>query len=568
MKKYIYIIAAFAAFLCTSAYADDAVIGALTGRVDMRLDIHKGWEPAVLGSAIPEGGGIRTGEDGAAELRFPNKSKIWLKPNSTIEIEQHQSLAAKIAVIAGYIKARIPHLRRKEVFELRTTAAVAAVRGTELLLNVGDEGVAEVSVLYGLVQLVYNVPPAVGPSEVDLTQGVFYRFGGSLRIPVFALLTPEQELEGLRDWTPGLSRLQTLAMIRLKEADRLLMREYARTAGQVETVVQELVNHVRDEDMAAGRTLTDVSGNLVRVDQRLLRPDARTIQLINMVKRPVYDYTYSGKQFAYNGGSIVNRLDSLQARVEFNKDLPANITEWSGFFQSDSVRADRATVVAANQTDPSNIYAIGFIAVNPQASNPSASNKLDDDNKLYFGTVDINGYNSLANGKGLTLLSSGGVFNPSGVQIAGLAWAQKDTSRSLITGSGDPALSYYSAMPYCVGGDCTQSQNQIWFAQENYVIGNGGNVRAKNDITNSRGDVMSIFKDNAGQAVFYVKNNQSGTGIGQVSAVDTNLAMGIRTNGSIAYLNPAHTNADVVMIPDIGVSMIANILPMLEKIAK
>lgn len=554
--------------LPSCAFADDAVIGAMAGRVDMRLELRKGWEPAIVGAAIPEGGGVRTGEDGAAELRFPNKSKIWLKPNSTIEIEQHQSLAAKIAVVAGYIKARVPHLKRKEVFELRTTAAVAAVRGTELLLNVGDEGAAEISVLYGLVQLAYNVPPAVGPSEVDITQGVFYRFGSATQAARSSLLTPDQELEGLRDWTPGLSRLQTLAMLKSKETDRQLMRVYARTAGQVEQVVDELVNHVRDEDMAAGRTLTDVSGNLVRVDQRLLRPDAHTIQLVNMVKRPVYDYTYPGRQFAYNGGTVVNRLDSLQARVEFNKDLPANITEWSGFFQSDSVRADRATVVSANQTDASNIYAIGFIAVNPQSSNPYASNKLDDGGQFYFGTVDLAGYNALANGKGLTLLTSGAVYNPAGVQIAGLAWAQKDSSRSMITGSGDPVLSYYSAMPYCIGGDCSLTQNQIWFAQENYIIGNGGNVRLKSDITDSTGDVMSIFKDNAGQAVFYVKNNQSGTGLGQISSVDTNLAMGLRANGSTAYLNPAHTNADIVLIPDIGVSLIATNLSMLDKIVK
>ncbi|HOX24074.1 MAG TPA: FecR family protein, partial [Elusimicrobiales bacterium] len=271
--------------------AETATISALSGKVELKPAKAEEWSPAAEGSLIEEGGTVRTGADGRVLLVFSNKSKVWLKEASAIEISSLQERNTAISLKLGNIKVRVPHLRFSENLHVRTQAAVAAVRGTELTLGYDELGETVMEVLYGLVKLSReNPPPGVDAVEY-VPQGRLFAMDQQGQSST-ELLTREREVKALEDWQPGFTREQRVQHLIAKAQDRSSLRNYAREAGRSEQMVQDLVTNVREADIEAGRTLTDVHGNLVRVDQRMLRPDSYSLQIINLVKRPVYSHNF------------------------------------------------------------------------------------------------------------------------------------------------------------------------------------------------------------------------------------------------------------------------------------
>ncbi|MDA8243537.1 MAG: FecR family protein, partial [Elusimicrobia bacterium] len=332
--------------------AGEAKILSLSGAVEARLSREGQWGPAAADMEIPEGGGIRTQAGGEAVVYMPNKTKVWLKESTGLEIEQRQTLASRLALIFGKIKVRVPHLMRKEKFEVRTPAAVCAVRGTEFTMGTTEDGKMDLQVLFGEVKLKFTVPPAKGPTEFSIPQGQGLASAeeGKANKPV--LLTAKQERAALEDWSPGLKPAEREAGLVQKENDRAQVQSFAKATANAENAVKSFTNVVKESDLEAGRTLTDVHGNLVRVDQRMVRPDASTIQFMNLVKRPTYNAAATTAHgFAYNGGAVSNRLDMAQMTMGFNKDLPQRIEEWPSFFNGNSVNPTFATFVLANRTN-------------------------------------------------------------------------------------------------------------------------------------------------------------------------------------------------------------------------
>ncbi|MHB0996187.1 MAG: FecR family protein [Elusimicrobiales bacterium] len=143
----------------------------MSGPVEVRPTREGAWTAAAADAEIAEGGAVRTGPKGAAVIQMPNKTRVWLKENSNIELEQRQTLASRLALVFGRIKVRVPHLMRKEKFEVRTPAAVCAVRGTEFTMGTTEDGKMDLQVLFGEVKLKFMIPPDKGPSEFSIPQG-------------------------------------------------------------------------------------------------------------------------------------------------------------------------------------------------------------------------------------------------------------------------------------------------------------------------------------------------------------------------------------------------------------
>ena len=523
-------------------FADQAVLQSFGGNVEIKLSKDKDWTPAKAHARLSEGGGVRTGLGGSAMLEFANSSKLWMKESSYFEIEEHQELSTKIELFMGKLKIRVPHLTHKEIFEVRTSAAICAVKGTELVLDATEDGQLDLAVMYGEVKLQYLLPLKAGTGTQYIAQGLSYNIQDPAKPGTAALLTRERERDLLQDWTPNLSPAQRVAMLDSKMNDRQAIHSYAAQATQTEQFVQSLVAQVREQDYAAGRTLTDVHGNLVRVDQRMYRPDAQSLQVINVVKRPVYDDA-SGK-FAYNGGEVVNRLDSLQLYLTFNQLLPHNLQDWSAFFADNSVHANTAMLVAANQTDTANRFVLA-----QEKTYDAASGGLKDIGEIYFGTIGAADYNSLAKGN----LTSNGDGSTS---IGNLVWASKSNTADSLKDQGASALYSYDATQYCIGGNCALAANTIWLGSESYVINNSGAVQDTSSITSSS-NISNLFHNLAMETVYYVKqNNASGSGWNAVSSSDVN------TWGASTLNN--NRNIDLVVLPDIGLAAIQSLLPVIN----
>jgi hypothetical protein len=558
----------------------------MSGTVEARQTREGQWVPAAENMEIAEGGAVRTGADGGAVLLMPNKTKVWMKEGSSLELEQRQTLASRLALVFGRIKVRVPHLMRKEKFEVRTPAAVCAVRGTEFTMGTNEEGKMELQVLFGEVKLKFVVPPEKGASEFSIPQGqgLSLEEKGKPTKPV--LLTAAKEREAMENWNPGLKQEERGKELRQKENDRAQVKEFARISNNTDNEVKSFVNVVKESDLEAGRTLTDVHGNLVRVDQRMMRPAADEIQFFNLVKRPTYaNYTAATEGFAYNGGAVPNRLDYMQMTMNFNKDLPQRIEEWPGFFNGNEVNAEWASFIMANRSDPNEIFFIGQgyrydasrdeLVNNTLVVDPTQTNvALVDRNVIVTGILKGTGNDAIAGLGKITNLDfkDAGAGNGTlkygdntAVNVAGsdVVWAVlNDTSHSYsepVNRPDNAPLVQYQADMYNVGNTATH----IWFAKENYVISNGGGIRTPGDFTNSSSDPFSLLKDNALETVMYIKNSN---GAAPSSITSSALAKpDISSVDRFAY-NGTGTNIDIVFIPDLMVAAVQRMLPAITNL--
>ncbi|MBI4051751.1 MAG: FecR domain-containing protein, partial [Elusimicrobia bacterium] len=242
----------------------------LTGKVEYRTGKEGAWQTAAKGTEVPPGGAIRTDTDGRATLLFPNRSRLWLRESSGLEVAEENALSHKLSLLWGKIKAKVPHLSRRERFEIRTMTAVCSVRGTEFTLEANEKGEGlAIRTTFGEVKLnLFKPGEEIVAERMEIPQGM--GFGGGQ----VGLLTRTDELEVMSDWSPEVAGEQRFQDLKDKEVARQEVHQFAQRTNEAEEQVRDILVRLKEEDFATGRTLKDVHGNLVRVDQRLLRPTA------------------------------------------------------------------------------------------------------------------------------------------------------------------------------------------------------------------------------------------------------------------------------------------------------
>jgi hypothetical protein len=562
-------------FITINALAKNPIIASLSGKVLVKSENSAVYLPAKAGTQLGENETLETGTDGKALLTFPNKIQVWIAPSGSLEITKSKWSSNRVKVLSGKIKFSVPQLKRKETFEIESGKVIYSTGKGDFIVETGS-GLTDLRVIFGQVKI------KTKKSSRLITQGLSCGADKKGRPGKILLLTKTQELDGLADWSPQLKPAHSLDSLKNRLKSRLNVKTFAFNTHKTETKILAFTNRIKQSDMESGRTLKDIHGNLVRVEQRLLRPSADTIQMINLIKRP--RYTNTAGNFTYNGGVVINRLDAMQVRLEFNKNLPHNLSQWSGFFDKQDVIVKRASLVMSDHTNPGSIYAIGFLVNNKRYDpstdtiNTSLENKLEKSDKFYFGTINKTSYNKLADFQIDTqngLMADGSVEDLSSAVLSGLAWAQKpaggtawdvpnppnpDIGQSLET-SGDDDLYKYKVNPYCVAGNCTPAQNRIWLAQEYYVTNNNGKILNAKDITDSKTSVPLLAENIAGQMIFYVKNDTGAFEWFQISDTDTNL------NVASNFTNPGAKNIYLLLIPDLAYQSIEKIFSVIDNIS-
>jgi hypothetical protein len=175
----IFCAAVFFLFTCVSANAAQAVgkFSAVEGRVEVMRD---GKLPAVIagiGTTVSANDLIRTKSSSKAEIRFNDGNILKIAQRSRIDISEYATGSkAVISMPEGKIEAVVPKRIVKRIavspegsiFEIRTPAAVAGVRGTDFFMS-HYEGASEVVVKEGKVE-VYN--PKFPETVLTLTAGI------------------------------------------------------------------------------------------------------------------------------------------------------------------------------------------------------------------------------------------------------------------------------------------------------------------------------------------------------------------------------------------------------------
>lgn len=282
-----------------------------SGEVKVKEKGEIAWQPARLNMEIKTGDEIKTGPNSKAEIKIGN-DLIKIDDNTHFVVAE---LAKKnlFEVALGKTWFRVKKIKGKEI-EVRTHTAVIGVRGTIFSVEVSD-GTTLVDVLKGIVEVLIK--------EKSFIVRGGERFKADTNKPPEEMfeqrkLTPEEEKEFGR----GLSNLQ-------REGD---LRQEIREVKAEFAEERLLALEVKARDFSAGRSMRDVHGNLVRVEQHLYRPTNSSLRFLNINKRDT------------TKGDVTN-FNYLKSEIQFNKELPEDIGKWPEWIANEIEKDENSSAI-------------------------------------------------------------------------------------------------------------------------------------------------------------------------------------------------------------------------------
>jgi hypothetical protein len=464
-----------ACFIAAAPLYADVRLSYLSGAVS--LYHNNAWAPAQKGISLAEKDIVKTEANSRAVLQMDNGTRIWVGQNARMAITSAGN-DNFFSLLAGKIRAKVKLLIGQK-FQVRSPVAVASVRGTEFVMSSENELV----VLEGTVDFwdrEFKVRVEVGSGQI----GVFTQ-AGTPEPP--RNLTPGElqningEWQGFgsgqggQDQNDGSGSQQQGqgAKDDLKSQNDELRREMHDIVGQVQTdlqVTRELTNEIKESDMSAGRTLRDVHGNLVRVEQHLLRPDSQTLEFLNLTKRS--DYRYKG--FWTYSGPAGSRLDVMDVKMKMNMSLPEQITEWPGYIASkgDDMHPEEVSVNISNQEDSIEMHGVWT-----EAGGKDEKGNILNDDEMVFNSY-INGY----------LVDP--TYDPGG----GIS-RDKDNSDDLWTWDVSPEMRLLNK-----DGSV---HDYVKLRTESYAINNSGTILNLKNFTSTSENPFTLLKEVAAEQIIF-----------------------------------------------------------------
>lgn len=277
MKRILIILPAILLMPCfLSAY--EAKIASVSGTADVKYLDKDLWYSARNGARVMSGQKIKTKARSRVKLELADGSRIEVFPNSQVDLANLNAKTPRLTMALGRLKAWVSKNINRSKFEVHTPVAVCSVRGTEFTVDVDAQGRTDIEVDEGLV----------GVRKIDGT-GEEVPVGAGERINVVSgqTLTSEQKGEGSR----GQDAIRA-------EVGLEMSKEAVQAAA-----AQEL----RLAEYQEGKTMMDVFGSRVRLEEYVVRPAADTFKLVLLNERE-------------------NRFDYFYYKGKFNKDLPTDLS--------------------------------------------------------------------------------------------------------------------------------------------------------------------------------------------------------------------------------------------------
>jgi hypothetical protein len=137
-----------AALVGNGALASDEAPAGRISRVSGNVTLLRGGQvqAGAPGDAIYVSDSIRTAADSRAEVTFDDGSVLTVGPDSEVAIETFAPVAeestAVLDLLAGIVRVTVNKATDWGRFDVRTTTAVASVRGTDYLVESNEAGSA------------------------------------------------------------------------------------------------------------------------------------------------------------------------------------------------------------------------------------------------------------------------------------------------------------------------------------------------------------------------------------------------------------------------------------------
>ncbi len=257
--------------------ADQALIRSLSGSAELNSTDQKTWHAAKPGEKIAGGQTLRTRPRSRARLEMADGSRVEVYPNSQINMDNLKATSPSLSVTIGKLKAWVTKNMTRRSFQVHTPVAVCSVRGTEFTVSVGENGKSDIEVTEGLV----GVRREDGSGE-EVPVGA----GERLNIIDDRPLSPDMKSEAFRD--------------------RNTIRRELGLEMSKESVQAAAASEMKLAEYQEGKTMIDVNGQRVRLEEYIMRPAPDTFKLVVLNERN-------------------DRLDYFYYRGKFNTTLPEDL---------------------------------------------------------------------------------------------------------------------------------------------------------------------------------------------------------------------------------------------------
>ena len=278
--------------------------------------------PAQLNSKIYANDKIITGDTGTVQIVLRGEINIRIAKKSEFVLQQEKIDAAKkkktlLKLTFGKIWVSIKKLKKGDGLNVETPTAVVGVRGTIFALSQKNK-MTTVYVGEGVVTFLSKL---LG-QEIQLEKGIMAKLFSDgnfsdkkqmsdqdqkemmLGIPVFIKKSDSGSASDLKD--------ELIKEIQQEKDDLREQRQFA--------------NRLKKEDFATGRTLKDIHGNVVRVEQIFTRNSPKSFQILNITKRD-------------------DGLAYFDLKMYYNMTLPEKLKDWGDFFiETDELCLDKQDV--------------------------------------------------------------------------------------------------------------------------------------------------------------------------------------------------------------------------------
>ncbi|MBI4979711.1 MAG: FecR domain-containing protein [Spirochaetes bacterium] len=446
MKQLIF--AAMAIFAAACLSAQQYTVTFLLGDVSVKRAGMTSFIPVKVNDKLLPGDTVKSAKASFAQISSVEpKFVVRLSEDTEFNLSTASSSQKKLSfnLVKGKIWSKVEKMATGNSMEFSTPASIAAVRGTIFILSF-ENGTARLFTVQGEMGFGKDAL-----ALVTVKGGLIAGVGSDGKIDPPRAIT-DAERKKVMDGVP--------VFIKQGSDDRGTLRNEVNTEVNRTAQVRTRVSETRSTDMTAGRTLKDINGNVVRVEQIIKRPDPRTITLINLTKRDT-------------------GLDYFQVSTVFTKDLPKSIMDIVNSGAAPDIRLDQNTMQ------------LGSVKADGRRELKYWTGNYNETTQKYEEAITIIDPVTGAQTRAGKLSDIKGVSAPeySGKAAAKMEWQ------------------LWAAGQYGIAG---QEKEKVVFNM--YAINNEGQIIGTGGITVSEGaDVFAIIKSIAGQVVVTYNDLARGT---------------------------------------------------------
>lgn len=293
MKKIYYIFLSLICFFSFN-FAEKVVVIEVIGKVLGRVQSQENWTKCYVGQVIDEKWVIKTEQKSKATLLLYDGTKIVISEKSEVFLATLTDSEKVIEQKSGKVRFKVSKLKEGAKFEAVTPTAVISVRGTEFSVLVKEDLTTEVKVFEGLV----GIKNIMG-EEIQLSPSEKIEILPNLPLPEIKKFD-RKDLE------------ETKAIIK-EETKEVLIPE-VRMDMTKEQVQRAAAEEVKLAEYQQGKSIIDVFGNRVRIEEYIVRKNMQPNQF---------------KMVVLNERE--KRFDYLTWIATFDKNLPDDLslaTKW------------------------------------------------------------------------------------------------------------------------------------------------------------------------------------------------------------------------------------------------